>query len=199
MSCLARSLSATLVLSLLSFAPTAHGQGSANCPSAPVMDHGQSTDGKPLASPAATANVSLGGKALSVHYNAPSMRCRTVMGELVPYGKVWRTGANPATSFSTAADLMIGDLRVPAGSYTLYTLPAAPGTPWQLIVNKETGQWGTVYHGDRDLGRTPMQAKTLAKPQETMTITFEKTNAVSTQLHVRWDKVDEWVEVKLAK
>ncbi len=200
MSRLAFSLSAALAFSLVSVAPVAQGQASsANCPSAPVMDHGQPANGKPLASPAATANVSLGGKALSVHYNAPSVRCRTVMGELVPYGKVWRTGANPATSFSTAADLMIDDLRVPAGNYTLYTLPAAPGTPWQLIVSKETGQWGTVYHQDRDLGRTPMQAKELSTPQEVMSLSFEKTNAGSTQLHVRWEKVDEWVEVRLAK
>ena len=94
-----------------------------------MTDHGQAAPGKPLASPAAVANASLGGKSLSVHYNAPSMRGRTIMGELVPYGKVWRTGANPATSFTTDADLMIGTLRVPAGRYTLYTLPAPAGTP----------------------------------------------------------------------
>ncbi len=121
------------------------------------------------------------------------------MGGQVPYGKVWRTGANPATSFTTAAALTLGTLHVPAGKYTLYTLPAAPGTPWQLIVNKETGQWGTVYHEAQDLGRTPLHETALPSPQEVMSITFEKTTGTTTQLHIRWEKVDEWVAVQLAQ
>lgn len=180
--------------------PLAYAQASAGpCSSAAVKDHGQSVDGKALASPAETAETRLNGKALTVHHNAPSMRCRTIMGDLVPYGKVWRTGANPATSFTTEADLTVGTLRVPAGSYTLYTLPAAPGTPWMLIVNKETGQWGTVYHEAQDLGRTPMQGGTLSSPQEVMSVSFDKTSGNTTQLHVRWEKTDEWVEVRLAR
>ena len=162
----------------------------------PVADHGQSVDGKTLASPASVAETRLEGKALTIHYNTPSMRCRTIMGGLVPYGQVWRTGANPATSFVTQSDLIIGTLHVPAGSYTLYTLPAAPGTPWMFIVNKETGQWGTVYHGAQDLGRTPMHEGTLSAPQEVMSLSFEKTTRNSTQLHVRWEHADEWVEIK---
>jgi hypothetical protein len=177
----------------------AHAQNAAPCPSSPVSDHGKSADGKPLASPPADANVTLDGKAISIHYNAPSVRCRTIMGGLVPYGQVWRTGANPATSFTTETDLTIGNLHVPAGKYTLYTLPAAPGTPWQLIISKETGQWGTVYHDAQDLGRTPMQAKALPTPQETMSITFDHTTTNTTQLHIRWEKIDEWVEVKAAR
>ena len=121
------------------------------------------------------------------------------MGSLVPYGKVWRTGANPATSFTTAADLIIGNLHVPAGRYTLYTLPAPPGTPWLLILSKETGQWGTVYHQDQDLGRISMQADELASVQEIMSISFTKKVAEETQLHVRWEHVDEWVEIRLSK
>ena len=169
------------------------------CPSAAVKDHGQAVDGKALASPAAVATVQLEGKALTIHYNAPSVRCRTIMGDLVPYGKVWRTGANPATSFTTKADLTIGTLRVPAGTYTLYTLPAAAGTPWMLIVNKQTGQWGTQYDEAQDLGRTPMRNGDLPSSQEVMSLSFEKTTGSSTQLHVRWDKTDEWVEVRLAR
>ena len=184
-----------LFLASLAFA---HAQDSSPCPSSPVMDHGQAAGGKALASPAATADVSLGGKAVSIHYNAPSVRCRTIMGGVVPYGQVWRTGANPATSFVTATDLTIGTLHVPAGKYTLYTLPAAPGTPWQLIVNKETGQWGTVYHEAQDLGRTPMHAAVLPTSQEVMSLSFEKTTGAATQLHVKWEKSDEWVEVKAA-
>ena len=159
----------------------------------------QTDAGKPLPSPPAVAETKLAGKALVIHYNAPSARGRKIMGGLVPYGQVWRTGANPATSFTTEADLTVGALRVPAGKYTLYTLPAAPGTPWMLIVNKETGQWGTVYHEAQDLGRTPMQQGNLAAPQETMSLSFEKTTSASTQLHVRWERLDEWVEIKLAR
>lgn len=193
-------LSAALVS--FSIANLSAAQAPANsepCPSAPVADHGQAASGKPLASPAAMAEVQLRGKTLMIHYNSPSIRCRTIMGGLVPYGKVWRTGANPATSFTTDTDLTIGTLHVPAGKYTLYTLPAAPGTPWMLIVNKETGQWGTVYHEAQDLGRTPMHAGKLSSPQETMSISFEKTTGNATQLHVRWEHVDEWVEIRAAK
>ena len=126
------------------------------------------------------------------------MRGRKIMGDVVPWGKVWRTGANPATSFTTEGDLVIGKLRVPAGKYTLYTLPAAPGTPWMLIINQQTGQWGTVYKQDQDLGRTAMHARTLPVPQESMSITFENTTMHSTELHVKWELTDEWVEINSA-
>ncbi len=192
-------LAAALAFTLTSL-PAAHAQSASGpCPTAPVMDHGQSPNGGPLASPPAQAETQLAGKAVTIHYNAPSVRCRTIMGDVVPYGKPWRTGANPATSFVTATDLTIGTLRVPAGKYTLYTLPAAPGTPWQLIINKETGQWGTVYHPAQDLGRTPLQSRALPTAQEVMSISFEHSTPTSTQLHIRWEKTDEYVEVKAAQ
>ena len=144
---------------------------------------GEAPGKKPMPSPPASADVRLDGKALLVNYNSPAMRGRKVMGGLVPYGKIWRTGANSATSFSSEADLMIGKLRVPAGKYTLFTLPAEPGTPWLLIVNKQTGQWGLEYHEDQDLGRTAMHHKTLPVPQESMSITFENTTMHQTELH----------------
>ena len=80
---------------------------------------------KPLPSPPATATVTLDGKVVTINYNSPSMRGRKIMGDVVPYGQVWRTGANPATTLVTAAALKIGTLNVPAGTYTLYTLPSA--------------------------------------------------------------------------
>jgi hypothetical protein len=149
---------------------------------------------KALPSPAATAQVSLNGKDVTIHYNSPRMRGRKIMGELVPYGKVWRTGANPATTLITSTNLMIGTLNVPAGTYTLYTLPSE--SQWLLIVNKQTGQWGTVYKEDQDLGRTPMTGKTLSAPQEDMSISFEHTHGANTELHVKWEKTDEFVPVK---
>ena len=150
---------------------------------------------KPMPSPPAQAEVTLNGKAITIHYNSPRLRGRKVGGEIAPYGKIWRTGANPATSFVTDVDLMVGDLHVPAGKYTLYTLPAAPGTPWQLIINKQTGQWGTEYNQGQDLGRTAMQSATLPSPQENMSISFEHTSGNTTELHVRWDTSDEWVKI----
>jgi hypothetical protein len=147
----------------------------------------------PLPSPAAIADVTLNGKAIKITYNSPSMRGRKIMGGLVPYGEVWRTGANPATTLITAGDLKIGTLTVPAGTYTLYTLPNAD--QWLLIVNKQTGQWGTVYNQDKDLGRTPMIGKTLPAPQEKMSISFEHTHGATTELHVKWDTTDEFVVV----
>src|SRR5271167_4969425 len=92
---------------------------------------------QPPASPPGTASVTFAdGKTLTIAYSRPSMRGRQIFGGLVPYGQVWRTGANAATSFKTDVDLNIGGANVPAGSYTLYTLPGASN--WKLIINKQT-------------------------------------------------------------
>ena len=160
------------------------------------MDHGKSVDGKALASPAATVTTTLGGKTITIKYNQPSARCRTVIGGLVPYDAVWRTGANPATTLVTEGPLKIGTLEVPAGTHTIYSLPKAPGTPWQLIINNQTGQWGTVYKHDMDLGRTPMMSAKLPAPQETMTLSIEHVKGKTAELHIRWENVDEWVKIE---
>jgi len=154
---------------------------------------------KPVLSPAAQTDVTLEGATITIHYNSPAMRGRVIMGGLVPYGQVWRTGANPATSFVTTGNLKIGSLSVPAGNYTLYTLPATPGTPWLLIINKQTGQWGTVYKQDMDLGRTPMHYEKLPSAQESMSITFEHTEKRSTYLHIKWETTDESVKIEAVK
>jgi hypothetical protein len=147
----------------------------------------------PMASPPATAEVSLNGKAVSIHYNSPRLKGRAIGSELAPYGKVWRTGANPATTLITKSNLKVGTFTVPAGTYTIYTLPNA--NQWLLIVNKQTGQWGTEYHQEQDLGRTPMTSKPVSASQEDMSISFENTSGASTELHVKWGKTDEYVKV----
>ncbi len=144
-------------------------------------------------SPPASAEVSLAGKTVKIDYSAPSVRGRKIMGGLVPYGQEWRTGANPATTLVTPVDLMIGTLKVPAGTYTLFTLPSA-GT-WQFIVSKKTGEWGIPYPKGFDLGRTPMMKKTLTSPQEVMSISFEHTEGKKTQLHIKWETTDVYVPV----
>lgn len=148
--------------------------------------------GKP-ASPAETASVELKSGSITVKYGAPSMRGRKIVGELVPYGKVWRTGANEATSFATNVALKIGGTSVPAGTYTLFTLPGE--SQWLLIVNKQTGEWGLDYHQDHDLARIPMKSAKLASPQEKMSISFENTSGNSTELHVKWENTDESVAI----
>ena len=152
---------------------------------------GQSDANMP--SPSATATVSIAGGTIDVHYNTPHMRGRKIMGELVPYGKVWRTGANPATTLITSVPLKFGSLLVPAGTHTLYTLPSADA--WLLILNNQTGQWGLVYDQAQDLGRIPMKAKPMKAPQEVMSLTFENTTANSTELHVRWETMDRYVVI----
>ena len=147
----------------------------------------------PLPSPAATANVTIGGGSITIKYNSPQMRGRKIMGALVPYGKVWRTGANPDTTLITTVPLKFGTLLVPAGTHTLYTLPSAD--VWQLIINNQTGQWGLTYTESMDLGRIPMQAKPMAAPQEGMSLSFENTTARSTELHMRWETTDRYVVI----
>ena len=149
--------------------------------------------GAPLASEAATATVTVAGGTIDIHYNTPHMRGRKVMGGLVPYDQVWRTGANPATTLITSVPLKFGDLLVPAGTHTIYTWPTAD--QWKLIINTETGQWGTEYKPEMDLGRIPMKAKAMTSPQEVMSISFENTTATSTELHVRWETTDRFVVI----
>jgi len=149
---------------------------------------------KPMLSPPATATATLAGQTVTIKYNTPSLRGRHLGGpEIVPWGKVWRTGANPATTLITPIPLHIGTLSVPAGTYTIYTLPTA--TTWMLIVNKQTGQWGTEYHQEQDLGRTEMKAHKLPSSQEVMSISFENVKKDSAELHVRWETMDESVKV----
>jgi hypothetical protein len=150
--------------------------------------------GAPLASEAATATVTVAGGTIDIHYNTPHLRGRHLGGpEIVPYGQVWRTGANPATTLITSVPLKFGDLLVPAGTHTIYSWPAADA--WKLIINNETGQWGTEYKPEMDLGRIPMKAKPMSAPQEVMSISFENTSETSTELHVRWETTDQLVVI----
>ena len=150
-------------------------------------------EGKPVASPPETATVSLNGHTITIKYGAPSLRGRALGAELVPWDKVWRTGANEATTFVTDDKIKIGGTMVPAGSYTLYTLPNP--TRWVLIINKQTGQWGTEYHQEQDLARIPMQSKKLDTPQEKMSISFENTQGNITELHIRWGNINQYIPV----
>jgi hypothetical protein len=139
---------------------------------------------KPL-SPPAKAEATIAGKKVSVDYSAPSKRGRVIMGELVPFGKVWRTGANAATTLETSADLMFGSVHVPAGKYTLYTIPGEE--EWTLIINKQTGQWGSDYDQTQDLGRVKMSVKPLPKVAETFEIGLAGTTGSNGVLTLTWE------------
>jgi hypothetical protein len=146
------------------------------------------------ASPPGTAEVTLNGKKVTIDYSRPSMKGRKIMGELVPYGQVWRTGANEATTLTTDTDLNIGGTHVPAGKYTLYTLPSE--NTWKLIINKQTGQWGTEYHPEQDLARVDMQKSQTQQPVEQFTISFDKKSENSADLVMEWENTRLTVPVK---
>jgi DUF2911 family protein len=137
------------------------------------------------------------GKTVAIQYSRPSMRGREIFGGLVPYDQVWRTGANAATSLKTDVDLNIGGANVPAGSYTLYTLPGK--TSWKLIINKQTGQWGTVYSQSQDLARVDMKVGQLPSALEQFTISFDKTGGSAATLKLEWASTIASVDMKEKK
>jgi hypothetical protein len=139
----------------------------------------------PPASPPGTASVTFAdGKTVTITYSRPSMKGRQIFGGLVPYGQVWRTGANAATSLKADVDLTIGGVSVPAGGYTLYTIPNETG--WKLIINKETGQWGTKYEEGQDLARVDMKVSKNTSPTEQFTISLDKTGSTTATLKLDW-------------
>jgi len=142
-------------------------------------------------SPKAETTVTIAGKTLTIKYSAPSVRGRKIFGDggLISHEKnypVWRAGANSATAFHTDADLDIQGLHVPAGDYTLYANVADPDQ-WELIVNKQTGQWGLTYKKDMDLGRVKMQMSKPAAPIETYKMTLSSAGGNAGKLQLEWE------------
>jgi len=134
-------------------------------------------------SPHVRSEWTVDGAAISIEYGRPSLKGRAVGKEVATYGKPWRTGADEATTLKTDKPLKFGTLAVPAGTYTLYTLPGE--TEWQLIVSKKTGQWGVPYPEGQDLGRVPMKVGKTSAPVEQLTIAVDDTSAGGT-LRVEW-------------
>jgi Protein of unknown function (DUF2911) len=142
---------------------------------------------EPLSPPART-NVTINGKKLTIAYSSPLIRGRKIMGGLVPYGRWWRTGADNATTFQTEADLDLGGLKVPKGIYTIYTLPGA--TEWQLIINKQTGQWGTEYNQRQDLGRVKMNLAQTPGLVDSFKIELLATGGNKGLLKLTWERTE---------
>ena len=145
-------------------------------------------------SPAASASCDLGsGKTIKTDYSSPRLRGRKMIGEHEPFGKVWRTGANEATTLVTSADLIVGGATVPAGSYTIFTVPNTD--KWTLIINKKTGEWGIPYKYESDeLARVDMKVSTLPSSVENFTIAYDKT-AKGCLLRMDWDMTRAAVDV----
>jgi hypothetical protein len=147
----------------------------------------------PPKSPPATESATIAGKAITITYNSPGVKGREghIFGKdgLIGHDKtypVWRAGANSATKLHTDADLIIGGLAVPKGDYTLYVDLADPDS-WVLIVNKQTGQWGTVYDKAQDLGRAKM---TMSKPlamAENLKYTITDQGGTTGKLTLEWE------------
>ena len=119
-------------------------------------------------SPPDTVRASIAGANIAVAYSRPAKRGRAIFGNIVPWNQVWRTGANAATEFTTDKALIIGGTKVPAGKYTLWTIPMQAGG--HLIINSETGQWGTDYHADKDFAHINMASAQLSPPVEQFVI-----------------------------
>jgi len=147
-------------------------------------------------SPPAQAMFDLGGgKTITIDYSSPRAKGRKIYGGLVPYGEVWRTGANESTTFVTNADLVVGGTTVPAGNYTLFTVPGKD--KWQLVLSKKTGEWGTQYPGaSNDLARIDMKVSTLPAAVENLTISFE-TTSMGTALNIDWETTRASVSIAM--
>jgi len=130
------------------------------------------------------------GKTITVDYSSPRMKGRKIFGDLVPFGEVWRTGANEATTFVTTANLTVGGKGVPAGSYTIFTVPNQGS--WTLIVNKKTGEWGIPYkYAADELVRVGMTASQTPSAVENFTIAFDQACTLS----ITWENTQASVKI----
>lgn len=141
-----------------------------------------------IPSPGACANIALGSSPVEVQYSSPSKNDREIFGGLVPYGEVWRTGANEATVFETASPLTIGGEVLPAGSYGLFTIPGE--TEWTIIFNSVADQWGAFeYDESQDVLRTTAAPSAAEATQEQFSISFESVSDTEAAMVLAWDDV----------
>jgi hypothetical protein len=144
--------------------------------------------GQRYTSPPASAEVKVAGKQISVSYYAPSMHGRRIMGKLVPFGRVWCPGANVATGLTTDSDLLIGDLKLPKGTYSIWAIPGEK--EWTLIVNKQSGQHHLDYDMAEDFGRTKMNVRSLPSPVEVFKIELSANGGNKGTLSLIWENTE---------
>ena len=159
---------------------------------------------KQRVSPHETVKADIDGATVTIVYGRPyskdpkSGATRKIWGELVPFGKVWRTGADEATLLTTTQALDIGGTNIPAGTYSLFTLPDEKGGA-KLIVNKQTGQWGTKYDEKQDLARIDMKKDAADKAADQFTIALDKNPAGGGTLKMTWENTQYSVSLKAKK
>ena len=144
-----------------------------------------------------TARATIGAASFDVDYARPLARGRRLLGDVIPYGNVWRTGANAATQFTTSAPIMLGGLKLAAGKYTLWTLPHENTV--DLIVNTQTAQWGTEYDHSRDLGATPVKVEVANPPVDEFTISIRPTDDHTGALVLEWGTFRWTVPIVITK
>jgi hypothetical protein len=147
-----------------------------------------------VASPSAKAGCKYAdGKTISVNYSSPRMRGRKIFGELVPFGEVWRAGADDATSFVPTADVIVGGKSVPAGRYTMFILPMP--AKWTLIISKQIGEFGIPYPGAQyDFARMEMKVSKLPSPLENFTISFDRAGTSCT-MKLDWETTRASIDI----
>jgi Protein of unknown function (DUF2911) len=131
-----------------------------------------------------TARATIGAASFSVDYGRPLARGRQLLGNILQYDRVWRTGANAATQFTTSAPITIAGIKLQPGTYTLWTVPRTEGA--DLIVNKQTGQWGTGYDGSQDIGMAHLKTEVLTAPVEAFTISIAPSDPKHGTLAMEW-------------
>ena len=151
---------------------------------------------QPPVVPRDSAEVVIAGKRISINYGRPSMNGRKIMGEYVPYNRVWRTGSGKSTTLVTEADLEFGGMEIPRGAYSLYTFPTE--SQWKLIVNKQTGQWGTIYNPQQDLARIVMEKRSLPSPVERLTFVLDRAGNSSGILRIEWERTSLFLPFKVS-
>jgi hypothetical protein len=144
-------------------------------------------------SPPVSTSAVIDGNHITVDYYAPAMHGRKIIGNLVPYDEVWCTGANWATKITTEKDLDINGMKVPKGSYSIWTLPNEK--QWMLIINKQTGQFHLNYDEGQDFGRVKMNLKTLTAPVEVFKIEVQPLSGNKGTLSLLWETTDAWVPI----
>ena len=132
-----------------------------------------------------TARATVGPATLSVDYGRPLARGRVLLGNIMPFDEVWRTGANAATQLTTSAPITLGGMHVAAGTYTLWTVPRKDGHA-DLIVNRQSGQWGTEYDAKQDLGKASLSVASTTTPVEKFTISIAPSGANKGTLVLEW-------------
>jgi hypothetical protein len=135
-------------------------------------------------SPRDTVRATIGSDSITIDYSRPHARGRTLVGGIIPYDRVWRTGANAATQFTTSAPIRLAGIQLAAGTYTLWTIPRQNGV--DLVVNGQSGQWGTEYNHARDVGVARMQSTTLSTPVDQFTISVAANDAKHGTLTMEW-------------